>query len=140
MPSKSRTRLLPHEGVWARLGVSPIHGVGVFAICDIPAGTNVFGTDKAEIVWVDRGDIDQASPAARRLYRDFTIQQGDRIGCPPNFNQLTVGWYCNEPADGGEPNMTATEDYDLVAARDIAAGEELTLRYTSFSPAPLALD
>ena len=127
----------PHEGVWARLRVSPIHGVGVFAIRDIPAGTNVFGTDRAAIVWVDRADIDAASPAERQLYVDFTIQRGDRIGCPPNFNQLTVGWYCNEPGEGDQPNMAATAEYDLVAARDIAAGEELTLRYTSFSPAPL---
>ena len=130
---------LPHEGVWARLGVSPIHGVGVFAIRNIPAGTNVFGPDKAAIVWVDVADIEGASPAERRLYADFTIQQAGRVGCPANFNLLTVGWYCNEPAAGETPNLAATPEYDLIAARFIAEGEELTVRYDSFSPTPLAI-
>ena len=35
-------RKLPHEGVYTRIKPSNIHGVGVFAISDIPKGTYVF--------------------------------------------------------------------------------------------------
>ena len=43
---------LPHDGVWARIGVSKIHGVGAIAIRDIPRGTNVFPNDQREIMWI----------------------------------------------------------------------------------------
>ena len=90
----------------ARLGVSNIHGIGVFAASDIPAGTNVFPADQAEIVWV-----------------------------PANFSLLTVGWYVNEARPGEPPNLEPSDVFDLVAARDIDAGEELTMLYSSFSKA-----
>ena len=48
----------PHERVLARLGVSGIHGVGVFAACPIAAGTNVFPADDAEILWVSAALLD----------------------------------------------------------------------------------
>lgn len=32
---------MPHDDVYTRLGPSKVHGVGVFAICDIPKGTFV---------------------------------------------------------------------------------------------------
>jgi hypothetical protein len=126
---------LPHDGVWARLGVSTIHGIGVFAIRPIPAGTSVFASDDAEILWVEsaRLDVLPLTPAQRSFYRDFCIHRGDLIGCPANFNLLNVGWYVNEPAAEGEANLVAAHDYALIACRDIAEGEELTVRYDSFS-------
>lgn len=124
---------LPHEGVYARLGVSGIHGIGVFAICAIPAGSDVFPGDDADIVWVERAAVEAAGPAERRLYEDFGIGDGDRIGCPANFNLLTPGWHLNEPRPGETPNVVATPTFRMIAARDIAEGEELTVDYRSFS-------
>lgn len=126
---------LPHDGVLVRLGVSAIHGVGVFAALPIEAGTNVFARDQAAIRWVpiailDDPDLDDFQ---RSLYRDFAIRRGDQLGCPSSFALLTPGWFVNEPAAGTEPNLTATDAFELVATRDIAAGEELTLLYSSFS-------
>jgi SET domain len=125
---------LPHVGVFVRLGVSPIHGIGVFAQQPIKTGTNVFPNDTREISWVPRSLLTDQSLAVfqRRFYEDFAIRRGDELGCPANFNLLTVGWYVNEPPDGVEPNLVPTESFDLIAARDIAAGEELTIRYASF--------
>jgi len=130
---------LPHDDVLARLGVSNIHGIGVFAACAIPAGTNVFPADRAEIVWVPATLLEDPalSDFERSLYRDFAIRRGEELGCPANFSLLTVGWYVNEPRSGQPPNLEPTHEFDLVAARDIAAGEELTVLYSSFSkPAP----
>lgn len=126
---------LPHDGVWARLGRSRIHGIGAIAIRPIPGGTNVFANDQREILWVP-ADAVAALPVGspeRSFYEDFGIRAGGLIGCPSHFDLLSVGWYCNEPAPGDEPNLHATDRYEMIAVRDIAAGEELTIRYASFS-------
>jgi uncharacterized protein len=126
---------LPHEGVYARLGLSAIHGIGVIAIRPIPRGTNIFANDFAEIVWVENSKLAAAglTPAEQSFYHDFGIHGGDRIGCPSNFNSLTPGWYLNEPAPGEEPNVSSDEACNFTASRDIDEGEELTIRYLGFS-------
>ena len=125
---------LPHNGVHVRLATSQIHGIGVFACESIRAGTNIFASDQGEICWVPANVLNDPSLNAfqRSLYQDFSIRRGQELGCPSNFNLLTVGWYVNEPAPGEEPNLTSTPEFELVAARDIAAGEELTIWYASF--------
>ena len=129
---------LPHEGVFVRLGVSDIHGIGVFASRRITAGTNVFANDRRSIRWVNSSVIADQGLAAhhRQLYEDFAIRRGDQLGCPSNFNLLTVGWYVNEPRNGEEPNLVAAANADLVAVRDIEPGEELTIAYSGFSSLP----
>lgn len=125
---------LPHHGVLVRLGVSTIHGIGVFAQHPIEAGTNVFGNDLREINWVSRSQLEGEclSDFQRRFYEDFAIRRDGELGCPENFNLLTVGWYVNEPEPGQQPNLVPTPTFDLVAARDIQAGEELTVLYSTF--------
>ena len=125
---------LPHAGVWARLGTSPLHGVGVFAIMPIPEGTDVFSNDFGKIVWVAASEVRaSASSEQQRLYHDFAIQRGSLLGCPANFNQLSVGWYVNEPVNPMEANLVISENFAMIAKRNIAAGEELTISYATFS-------
>ncbi|HWT11405.1 MAG TPA: SET domain-containing protein [Allosphingosinicella sp.] len=128
-------RRLPHEGVHVRLGLSGIHGIGVFAIAPIPEGTNLFANDRIDLVWVDPAELDEAGlgAAQRSFYLDFGIRRGGKIGCPVNFNNLTPGWYLNEPAAGASPNVRSDAAMNFFAARDIAEGEELTVRYADFS-------
>lgn len=128
-------QVYPHSGVWARLGVSELHGIGVFAILPIPTGTDIFENDVACFHWTDADALRFVglTPQQRRLYEDFAVGQDGRLGCPRNFNLLTVGWYLNQPADGDFPNVTATSDYRMIAAREIVEGEELTVRYDTFS-------
>ena len=129
---------LPHAGVYVRLGVSSIDGIGVFAIRPIPEGTNIFPSDRLPISWVNLADLERAglSAAEARFYRDFGIKQGNRIGCPQSFGNLTPSWYLNEPPAGTEPNVRAAADFSLFAARDIEEGEELLILYASFSEPP----
>ncbi len=125
---------MPHEQVHVRLGRSETHGIGVFACRAIAAGTNVFATDQSEIRWVPATIVDDPSldDFERSLYHDFAIRRGDELGCPNDFNQLTVGWYVNEPRNGEEPNLVPTPTFDLVSTRFICPGEELTICYSSF--------
>jgi SET domain-containing protein len=129
------SRKLPHEHVYARLGLSPIHGIGVFAIRPVPKGTNIFENDAVEMVWVEKAELEAADlrPEERRFYSDFGIHQDGKIGCPVNFHNLTPGWYLNEPGPGQEANVFSDEDFSFTALRDIEAGEELTIRYLDFS-------
>ena len=126
---------LPHERVRVRLAPSQIAGIGVFAIEPIARGTNLFANDRLAIRWIDEEEVASLEAPKRALYDDFAIRQDGKLGCPENFNLLTVGWYLNEPADGAQPNAGMTRDYEIIAARDIEEGEELTINYSTFSDA-----
>jgi hypothetical protein len=132
--SKKRERKShPDAESFTRLKPSPIHGIGVFAIREIPRGTNIFKDDRSEMVWVDRTEIQRKGGEIRRLYEDFCVQDDGKYGCPNGFNNLTVAWYINEPSEGTEPNVECRDEYDFFAARDIEAGEELTVDYSTYS-------
>lgn len=124
---------LPHAGVYARLRPSPIHGVGVFAICPIKKGTELFPDDDDEIVWVDEKQIMDLPQSLRELYEDFAIIKNGRYGCPTSFNRLTVAWYLN---DSDHPNVAVDAEYRMTALCDIPEGDELTIDSSKFSLQP----
>ena len=126
--------MLPHKGVYTRLGRSAIHGIGVIAIRDIPKGTNVFEGDNSKIVWINKSEFLNIEPEIRKLYDDFCVIKSDKYGCPENFNSLTVGWYLNESKDN--PNVCCTENYEFITTRDIKKGEELLANYSEYSDDP----
>jgi hypothetical protein len=124
------TMILPHDHVYARIARSQIHGVGVEAIRQIPAGTKIFEGDNLPIVWVREGQLGSLPEPLRRLYEDFAVKDGDRLGCPQTFNLLTPAWYLNHSKS---PNVAIDVDYDFYSLRDIESGEELTVDYDTFS-------
>jgi SET domain-containing protein len=123
--------MLPHDKVFTRLGQSKIHGIGVFAIVDIEKNTHLFEFDNTEFVWVKRGEIENVSEKIKKLYEDFcpTRNNGNLLGCPANFNQLTMAWYINHSDD---PNVEPDSDYNFTAIKRISDGEELTIDYNAF--------
>lgn len=122
-------RKLPHEGVYARIGPSRIHGVGVRAVRDIPAGTLVFAGESERVVWKSRAAVRRLPKAIRALYEDFGMVSGAWIGVPPSLNMLSVGWYVNH---SDRPNVEAGDDGRFRALRRIRKGEELTADYRTF--------
>lgn len=122
--------VLPHTGVYTRLKPSRIHGVGVFAITDIPRGSYVFHKDDEKMVWIEKGFIENLPKEVRKLYDDFCVIRNDIYGCPESFDKLTPSWYLNH---SDNPNVYADEDYRFIAMRDIKAGEELTVNYNTYS-------
>jgi len=128
---KEQEQLLPHERVYTRLRPSRIHGVGVFAIQDIPENTKLFFDDLDEMVWVSKSQIDRLpSEQIKKLYEDFSPLRNDCYGCPRNFNRLTMAWYMNESA---HPNVRCDTEYNFFTLREIKEGEELTVDYSTFS-------
>ena len=123
-------RRSPHDGVYARIAYSRIHGVGVRAIRDIPAGTMVFSGESERVVWVSRAAVRRMPVAIRQLYEDFGMVWGDQLGVPPTLNMLSVGWYVNH---SDRPNIEADEDARFRTLRRIRKGEELTADYRTFT-------
>jgi hypothetical protein len=125
---------LPHDGVYTRLKYSKAHGIGIFAIRNIPNGTNIFGNDNSRVIWIDANSIRDIDPELKKIYDDFCIIKKDKYGCPKNFNMLTIGWYLNESKDN--PNVMCTADYDFIAIKDIKKGEELLVDYSTYNEYP----
>ena len=119
----------PHDGVYARIGKSRVHGVGVLAIRDIPAGTLVFHGESERVVWVSRAAVRRLPKAIRGLYEDFGMVWRDKLGVPPTLNMLSVGWYVNH---SDHPNVEAGDDARFRTLRRIRKGEELTADYRTF--------
>ena len=124
----------PHEGVYARIGLSDVHGVGVRAIRDIPAGTYVFTGESELVVWMSRAEVRRLPRAIRSLYEDFGMVSGDKLGVPPTLNMLSVGWYVNH---SDRPNVEADDHGRFFALRRIRKGQELTADYRTFVDEPL---
>lgn len=140
MKAKRANRRLPSDGAYTRIKPSKIHGVGVFAIRAIPKWASIFPDDDAPIVWIKTNKIKRLRGEIRRLYEDFCIikDNGESYGCPANFSLMTTAWFLNEPQSGQKPNVGCRKDYTFYALRDIAAGEELTVDYPTFSEKPRA--
>ena len=125
----------PDKGVYCRLFASPTHGVGVLAIKDIPKGTDIFGEagsgdedffeiPEADIMGLPEGPI-------KKMYLDFCVLDDHVFYCPHSFNDMTISYFLN---DSKTPNCEAVKDgIYFVAARDIKAGEELTVAYETYS-------
>lgn len=130
-----KNKKYPHDNVYARLGISKIHGVGVIAIRDIPKDTNIFKNDLTKISWVPKEEIDNSKIELelKRFYYDFCILKDNKYGVPENFNSITPGWYINEPRLGEESNVYPDKNYNFFARKNIKKGEELTVDYSSFS-------
>jgi len=130
--SPKRDKGRPHDGVYTRLRVSRVGGagIGVFAVIDIPQGTDVFGADDAETVFINKEETVALTPEIRKLYHDFCVLKSNRYECPSNFNSLTVSWYLNTSES---PNVEPDSNLRFKAIRDIKAGEELFANYAEYS-------
>ena len=105
-----------------RLAPSPIHGLGVFAAKPIPKGA---------VVWAFDPPLDQRLPAklleeqpehVRRFVATYGMWEGE--------DYLLLGDDARFLNHAHAPNLDSTGP-TTVAARDIAAGEELTDDYAT---------
>ena len=135
--SPRQSTAFPHYAVKARIGPSPLSGVGVFAMRSIEVGEAIFPGDNGEIIWISRTELESANlpKADKAFYRDFAVFQADRCGCPPNFDLLTPCWYLNRASGEQAPNVRCDVDdgYRFYASLRIEAGEELTACYSDYS-------
>lgn len=101
-------------------------GVGVFATTAIPRGTvlrELFASDDVRrLTWAEFATLSVPS----EIKENFVTRYETECFLPASPNRMSVGWYLN---DSPEPNLAHDANYDYYALRDIAAGEELLIRY-----------
>lgn len=131
MPLDALLRDLRHH-TWVALRPSPVAGIGVFALRDIPAGTrDLFSPPRGDgdgFVPVPRADVDALPEHARHLVETYCLFDADTYWVPEEgFKRMDLSLFLNH-AD--EPNVASVEEGAwFVALRDIRAGEELFVDY-----------
>lgn len=103
-------------------------GIGCFAVHPIAAGTRVIAPNPTG---PNRHlELDEI-PLSHLKY--CPLMESGKYLAPADFNHMSPFWYINHDRD---PNIR-TEAWRLFAARDIAAGEELTLYYPDLLTHPM---
>lgn len=122
--------------VFVRLRPSPLHGIGVFAVRDIPAGVDPFQERKLGLslikVPIEAVMLDASIPEpVKGLVADLCSDRDGMINIPRcGLNGVMVLYYMNRSND---PNMEVDENYFFRSSRLIEAGEELTIDYFTYS-------
>lgn len=119
-----------NKTVWATLKPSKIHGIGVFAVRDIPNGTeitdNTIETNEVTTFYhTTEEDFKNILPEIQEIILDRMLYKKDQFIFVTNPNaEVILQSFMNHST---EPNTDGK-----IALRDIKKGEELTEDYTSY--------
>ena len=128
--SSLKEKLYDHliNDVYCKLGVSGIHGIGVFALRDIPAGTaplKSMVTNKE--IKFSRTEMKNVPSSVRKHLAMFCLIEKGRVFAPEiGMNAVNLSVYLNHSK---QPNLKFDDKDVLRAIRTIAKGEELTIDY-----------
>lgn len=119
------------QNTWVMLKPSPIGGIGVFALRDIPAGCrDMFSKpdDTGEWITVSKNEIETLPAHAQFLVGNYCLYDEDNYFIPAQgFKKMDLALFLNH-AD--EPNIISVNDGDYFETlRDIKEGEELVIDY-----------
>jgi len=111
------------------LAPSPIHGIGVFALADIPANTvDLFSPPAGEWPGVSLEEIEKLPAHAQKLIDTYCLHDEGKVHLPPHgFKMLEPAIFLNH---SDTPNLAQRDGGDyFITLRDIRAGEELMIDY-----------
>lgn len=110
------------------LAPSEIHGVGVFALVDIPSGTRDLFSPPREWVPVPVTAVEALAPHLCELVQRYCLNDGENYFLPPHgFRVYDLVVFLNHSS---HPNLKSVDGGDYFETlRPIAAGEELTVDY-----------
>lgn len=109
-----------------KLGVTN-HGIGVFATHSIRKGEilRLLGPEGMDFRSRKLEDVPE-------IFRGYCLHyQGGKLITPIDFGMMSVEWYLNH-ADAPHANITTVDGRTHIAAREIEAGEEVTIDYRLF--------
>jgi hypothetical protein len=106
---------------------SPHDGVGVFRTHGIRKGSRLRLFPGPGPRFVPNGKMAGNIPLGV-LCRWYGIEYGGGCYVPHDFGCMEIGWYLNH---SDMPNAHHDENYDYIASRDIQAGEEITVDYST---------
>ena len=119
------------SNTYVMLKPSPIEGIGVFAIADIPKGCRtMFGKPDAADEWITitKKEIESLPAHIQFLVGNYCLYDEEHYFVPAyGFKKMDLALFINH-AD--TPNIISVNDGDYFEAiRDIKAGEELVVDY-----------
>lgn len=116
---------------WVAIRPSPVEGIGVFALRDIPAGTRgLFSKGVGEWIPVPKKEVAALPDHARALIENYCLYDDDHYFVADyGFKVMDLVNYLNH---SDEPNLASIRDgEDFETLRDIQCGEELFIDYGS---------
>ena len=119
---------------YCRLAPSPIHGIGVFAIRNIPRGRNPFNTlpKCARPGYVRMTSVEHAvlPPKLREMISALFVPTDGEMWLPTcGTNVVYLNSYLNHST---APNLRTRDGFTFIALRKICEGEELTVDYRTY--------
>jgi len=118
-----------HQDTYVMIKPSPLHGIGVFAIRDIPKGTrNLFSQGVGEWIKLTIAEVEALPKHSRDLVENHCLFDEDYYYVPDyGFKLVDLVIYLNH---SDTPNIISINEGEFFEAiRDITAGEELLLDY-----------
>jgi SET domain-containing protein len=117
------------QSTYVMIQPSPLHGIGVFAIRDIPKGTrDMFSQGVGEWIKLTIAEVEALPKHSRDLVENHCLFDEDFYYVPDyGFKVVDLVIYLNH---SDTPNVISVNDGEYFEAiRDIAAGEELLVDY-----------
>ncbi|MFZ1370033.1 MAG: SET domain-containing protein [Ferruginibacter sp.] len=116
---------------WVMIKPSPIEGIGVFALCDIPKGCRSMfsqATEQEQWIPVSKSEVDHLPAHAKALIENYCLYDDENYFVPDyGFKKMDLVNFLNH-AD--IPNIISINDGEFFEAiRDIKKGEELVIDY-----------
>jgi hypothetical protein len=128
--SNSKKKILEHlsQEVYCHLGVSPVHGIGVFAIRAIPKGVNPMKSLlKFEELRFSPEEIKALPRSVRKEIAIFCYYDDDEVRIPSiGLNSMNMAVYLNHSKN---PNVQYKKNGQLISLQAIKRGEELMMDY-----------
>ena len=117
------------EEIYAVLKPSPVHGIGVFALRDIPKGCrNIFSKNIGEWIKLPIAAIEQLPEHCRNLVETYCLYDDENYYVPDyGFKVMDLVNYLNHSAT---PNIISINNGECFEAlTNISAGTELLINY-----------
>jgi len=117
------------QETYAALKPSAVHGIGVFAIRDIPKGCrNIFSRNVGEWIKLPIEEVEKLPEHSRSLIETYCLYDEENYYVPDyGFKVMDLVNYLNHSST---PNVRSVNDGEYFETlRDIAAGEELLIDY-----------
>lgn len=108
---------------------SPVHGIGVFAIRDIPKGCkNIFSSNVGEWIKLPIADVEKLPDHSRQLIETYCLYDEEHYFVPDyGFKVMDMVNYLNHSST---PNIISVNDGEhFEALMDIPEGAELLVNY-----------
>lgn len=123
---------LLHElanNTWVMIKPSGIHGIGVFAVRDIPKGCReIFSSEMGEWSTVPRNEVDALPQHARDIVENYCLYDNENYFVPAQgFKTMDLSLFLNH---SDTPNIISVNDGEYFETiREIKNGEELFVDY-----------